>query len=403
MALFSYRAARTDGTVERAELAGASEADVVRALQGRGLVPLEVKPAGQRRRWWSRGTSGRIQLQLLYESLAALIEAGLPLASALEQLTRTELAGPQAASMLEKWLRAVRDGQTFADAIADDVTILGPLALATVRAGERSGELAASLRFLGADAAQRDALQNALLGALFYPLILLFTALISLGIMLQFVVPRFAALFADAGVALPFATQLVLTVSNWLNHYGWVVPLLALLAYLFVKWLVSSPLRHQQLDEQLLRLPGVGAGLRALEAARFCRTLALLLRAGVAVPEALPMSADACNNRGVRAGLTRAGTTLRGGAQLAEAVRAEGLFPPLVTDLIAVGESSGQLRPMLEQLAVLHEAQVQRRLQRAVVVLEPALIVGLGLVIGGIIVSIMLAVLKMNALGQLGI
>jgi len=268
-----------------------------------------------------------------------------------------------------------------------------------VRAGESSGALDIALGRLADFMERSRKLRETLVSALIYPAILAAMASLSVIVLLTFVIPRFTEMFQDLGQALPWPTQVVIGVGGFLESYWWIIVLVATAVVYYLRYQLRSPSRRLPWDARFLRLPLVGTLIAQHEAARFTRTLGTLLTNGVPMLQAIVIAKEVIGNQVIASAVERVTSSVKEGQGLARALAAVQVFPRLTGHLLQVGEETGNLEAMLLRLADIYERDVQTAVQRLVVLIEPALILGLGLIVGGIIMSVLMAVLSVNDLG----
>jgi general secretion pathway protein F len=267
-----------------------------------------------------------------------------------------------------------------------------------IRAGEAGGALEVVLKRLTEFLERSQALRETVTSALIYPMILLTVSALSVIILLTFVVPQFQRLFADAGKALPLATQIVIAVGDGFRHYWWVGALLMVLAVVTLRRQFSQPESRARWDRWLLRLPLVGDLIAKVETARLSRTLGTLLGNGVSLLNALAIVRETLSNQVMATALGEVAEHVKAGRGLAEPLQDAESFPKLAVQMIRVGEETGQLQEMLIQIADTYDGEVQTAVKRLLTLLEPAMILGLGVIIAGIIMSILVAILSLNEL-----
>lgn len=411
---FAWRAVEASGRTARGRIDAASAEQALLRLKAQGLVPLAVEPAdaaapapvasaspserpGARapRRWRrDAGVDRRDVLDLTHE-LAVMLRAGLPLAYALRVLIDMS-AKPRVRALLQQVLDDVKDGAPLSRALGRHGALFGPFYLSMVRAGEASGQLAHTLERLAEHIARLAALRENVVSAATYPAILLVVAVLSLAGMIGFVVPQFEQLFADMGDAVPLATRAVLALSHHVRDWGvvWAVAGVAI-GWALLRW-ARTPAGQLRVQAALLRVPLVGPIVHRFELAVFARTLGTLVGHGVPLLAALDIGVDTVSNRPLRRALQGMVAPVKSGARLAQVMADTRQFEPLAVNLVRVGEETGRLGPMLIELADLTDQRVETGLKRMLTLLEPALIVVLGALIAGIIVSILLGILSVN-------
>ena len=376
VASFSYRAVRANGTVERGSVTAANRDAAARLLAARGLLPLELTTS------WRGARLVRLSARdaaLGLRPLATLLGAGLPLARALAALP--ELAPPAWAPVLPATLAAVREGAPLGAALEQSGVRLPPVVFGILRAGEAGSGLAPAVAraadLLDDSAATRAAIR----GALAYPAMLAVAGVASVALLVGVVLPRFAAMLADLGQALPASTRLVLGAATIARRAA--IPALVLLSLGILVWRAwaRTPAGGERWHALLLRVPLLGAIRGSAATARVCAALAALLDSGVPMATALTSAARAAGDTALEARGQRARDAILGGARPSAAFGHEQALTPTAVRLVRAGEESGQLATMLQHAARLEREQASERVKALVRLLEPALILGLGGVI----------------------
>lgn len=404
MPRYRYEAVDASGEVLRDEMEAPSQEAVIAQLRDGGLLPLSVaeakggflrsalgQPLFSKRRALSRKA-----VTLITQQLASLLSAGMPLDRALTILISVS-EDEHTKPLLERVQEKVRGGSTLADAL-EAQGVFSRFYLNMVRAGEAGGALETVLKRLTEFLERSQALRETVTSALIYPIILLSVAALSVIILLTFVVPQFQRLFADAGKALPLATQIVIAVGDGFRHYWWVGLIVIGLIVTVARQRLSQPENRLRWDRRLLRIPLLGDLIAKVETARLSRTLGTLLGNGVSLLNALTIVRETLSNRVLANALGEVSEHTKTGRGLAEPLLETGNFPKLAVQMIRVGEETGQLQEMLLQVADTYDNEVQTAVKRLLTLLEPALILGLGVIIAGIIMSILVAILSLNEL-----
>ena len=400
MPKYSYKAVKLDGEALEGEMEAADEASLVGALQAQGLLLLEARPAGGLRARLGRTRRRRLnqkEIGILTRQLATLIEAGMTLDRSLQvliDLTPEE----HLVRLLSDLQGRVRGGATFSSALEAQEGQFPRLYINMVKAGEAGGALDQVLERL-ADYLERTAeLRQTVVSALIYPSILLGVAGLSVILLLVFVVPQFTVLFEDMGAALPLPTRIVVATGDLFRNYWWaMLCVMALSAVVLERWLQDEAVRSR-LDARVLRLPLFGDLIWKMETARLAHTLSTLLKNGLPLLSALTLAKEVVSNRKISVLLDEAGEELKHGRGLAgPLVRLEAL-PDLALQMIRVGEESGALDAMLAKVATIYDRETRNSVQSMLSLLEPVLIIGLGVVVAGIIISILMAILGANEL-----
>jgi len=411
MPLYRYRAVSTSGEVAVGELDAANESEIVDRLRDRGLMPMQIAHAagvaiassgvvaakGTRRRWFESKTVTRDQLLAVTRELATLLRAGLTLDRALEILGGLAPT-PAVATMLQGIRDDVRGGKALSQALDARREVFSRFFVNIVRAGEAGGALGEVMQRLADTMERNKELRESVKSALIYPSLLVMVAVVSVAILLVFVVPQFESTFAQAGKALPVPTMVVVLIGKFMRGYWW-----ALLGctFLFVMWYrrrgqLLAVRRHR--DGKRLRMPLLGDLLAKVETARFARTLATLLANGVTLLSGLAIVKETMTNTVMAEALDGVIAKLREGKGFGRPLAETGLYPRLATQMILVGEESGRLEEMLARVADVYDREVQAAIKRFLAVLEPALILSLAVLIGGIVFSILMGVMGMSEL-----
>jgi general secretion pathway protein F len=404
MPRYRYEAVDNAGEVLRDEIEAPTPEAAVERLRDQGLLPLSVNEAkggflrgGLGQPWFSqRRALSRKSVTLLTQQLANLLHAGMPLDRALTILISVS-EDEQAQTLLERVQEKVRGGSSLADAL-EAQGAFSRFYLNMIRAGEAGGALEVVLKRLTEFLERSQALRETVTSALIYPIILLSVSALSVIILLTFVVPQFQQLFADAGKALPLATQIVIAVGDGFRHYWWVGAMLLVLLVAALRQQLSQPASRARWDRWFLSLPLFGDFIAKVETARLSRTLGTLLGNGVSLLNALAIVRETLTNQVLSTALGEVAEHVKTGRGLAEPLQESGNFPKLAVQMIRVGEETGQLQEMLLQVADTYDGEVQTAVKRMLTLLEPALILGLGVIIAGIIMSILVAILSLNEL-----
>ncbi len=363
-----------------------------------GLPPSTVPaaPTGLRRNWRADRVE-RADVLLLTSELAIMLRAGLPLDTALRLLGEM-LPKPSSRALVGELLDAVKNGQAFSRALSAYPAQFNDFYQNMVRAGEASGQLSGALESLVEHLERLRALRDSVVSASLYPAILAVVALASLLAVLGLVVPQFKGVFGELGDALPLPTQAVLWLSNGLVD-RWMVWLLVAVVSLWLagRWL-RSPAGRQWRDRLVLRLPMAGPIMRKYQLTLFSRSLGTLLGNGVPLLTSLQIATDTVSNRVLAQPLREVPPQVKAGGRLADALARSAIFDPLACNLIRVGEETGRLGSMALEVAQVYNREVENGIKRGLTVLEPLLILVLGGLIAGIIVSILLGILAVNNL-----
>ena len=402
---FAWRAAQADGQlIEGRSQASAADA-VLRQLRERGLTPLKVESAaaaaaitvGGRRRRVDRGPVNRTDVLAFTSELSIMLRAGLALDNALRVLIEMS-AKPRVQQLLQGVLEDVKGGATFSRALAKHDKLFGDFYLNMVRSGEASGKMSEVLARLVAHMERLRALRESVVSATLYPAILLGVAVLSLVGMLGFVVPQFEKLFKGMGDALPLPTRVVMALGQGFRSHGLEIVIAALVLGWLLWRTLSSPAGRAWWQASLLKLPVIGPLIYKYELTLFARSLGTLLGNGVPLLTGLHIATETVGNANLRAPLARMAPQVKEGVRITRAMESTQVFEPLAINLIRVGEETGRIGPMMNELADVLDREVETGIKRALTLLEPILILVLGALIAAIIVSILLGILSINDL-----
>jgi len=344
-------------------------------------------------------TVSRDQLLAITRELATLMRAGLPLDRALEVLIGLA-DSPPAASLLQQIRDDVRGGKSLSQALDVRRDVFSRFYVNIVRAGEAGGALGVVLTRLADTMERNKELRESVKSALIYPTILIGVAVLSVLVLLVWVVPQFEQTFSQAGKALPLPTTIVIFLGTTLKHWWWAGVAIVVLAIAWTRRRLRMPAVRVRWDARFLRLPLIGDLVTKVEVARFARTLATLLGNGVTLLAGLAIVKETLGNVVLANALDGVIARLREGKGFGRPLDETGLYPKLAVQMILVGEESGRLEEMLNRVADVYDREVAMAIKRFLSVLEPALILSLAVLIGGIVFSILLGVMGMSELVQ---
>ena len=406
MAQFQYRAADPQGKIVEGTIEAAEAALVVSRLHDRGLIPIRVGAATQATTRGARLSlpslprltrkPGSGQLLTLTQSLAVLLGGGLPLDRSLATLS--ELAEhPEVKSIVSDVLHAVQGGKSFAEALGEH-RFFPPLYVNMVRAGELGGFLEVALQRLTEYLERGQALRDDVKQALTYPILLTGAMGVSMLILLTYVLPKFSALFTDMGRAVPLSARVVLGISDVLRGYWWAFALVIAGGVGAFRYSVRTPRGRYSWDQYKLRIVGVGQLLRKMEVASLSRTLGTLIKSGVPMLQALGIVKEIAGNQVIARAVGEVEVGAREGAGVAEPLARSGVFPQLAVQMLSVGEETGRLDEMLIKIADHYDREVRVQIQQFTRLLEPVLIVVMGLGVGFVVISMLSAIFSVNDL-----
>ncbi len=403
MTLFAYKAVNSLGETEEGVRDAVDEQQLIVTLQTEGYIPIRVMPASAKsflglKLGVKQSKLSQKDIALFTGELATLLESGLPLDKSLLVLIDLTEDNERVTKLIGRVLEKVKGGSTLADALEKQSGIFSKFYLNMIRAGEAGGSLGEVLTRLSEYLERSRELKETVSTALIYPAILLVMSLASLFVMLTFVVPQFSEMFESAGKALPVSTQIVVGLANWLQSYWWILVLGVVLITGYMNIQMTDPVRKKVWDGRFLKLPLAGTIILHKETANISRTLGTLLGNGVSILAALVIVRETVDNLVLAAAIQDTEEQLKQGKNMSDALLEKGIFPKMAMQMIKMGEETGRLEEMLLRVATIYDKQLRVSIQRMLALLEPALIISLGLMIAGIIVSILLAILSVNDL-----
>jgi general secretion pathway protein F len=395
MAIFSYRATTMEGAIVEGAIEAADEKSAIERLKNSGIIPLKVAAPeeGIKKRITLR--SSKTDLMTFTTELSSLLSAGLPLDRSLNILSEIS-ESREMKNIVQSILKSIREGSSFSDALQRHPKVFPRLYINMIRAGEAGGVLDVVLDKLNEFLESSKELKEHILSVMIYPAILIVTGGISIIILLTYVLPKFSVIFAELGSSLPLPTQVLLTFSNALKSYWWIVLSVMIAGWIIFKNYIKSDTGRYNWDAFKLKL--MGEVIRKLETARFCRTLGTLLRSGVPLLQALNNARDVINNQVIASAIDAVSAGAKEGKGIAVPLSNANVFPPLALSMIKVGEETGQLDNMLMKVASTYEKSLNVAIKRFVSLLEPAMILSMGLVIGFIVISMLMAIFSITEL-----
>ncbi len=395
MAIFSYRATTLDGTIMEGVIEAADEKAAVEILKNTGIIPLKIAAPREsiKKRLSLRSSKG--DLLIFTTELSELLHAGLPLDRSLNILSEIS-ESKEMKNIVQSILKSIREGSSFSDSLARHPKVFPRLYVNMTRAGEAGGVLDVVLDKLNEFLESTKELKEHIVSAMIYPAILTVAGGASIIILLTYVLPKFSLIFAELGGSLPLSTKVILTFSNGLKSYWWAVALSILAGWIIFKSYIKSDTGKYKWDA--FKLKAVGEVIQKLETARFCRTLGTLLKSGVPLLQALTNAKDVISNRVIASAIDGVLKGAKEGKGIAVPLSEAHVFPPLALSMIKVGEETGQLDSMLLKVASTYEKSLRVAIKRFVSLFEPVVILGMGLIIGFIVISMLMAIFSMTEL-----
>ena len=398
MAVFAYRVARSDGSLVQGYLEGDGEAAVRATLESQGLLVFtlhrrEANPSSSRRSW-AFGRLSLGQFMIFNQELLALIKSGLPILRVWDLLI--DRAGhPGFRQVLCDVKEDIRSGASASNALAKHPMYFTNLYVATIRAGEQSGNLAEVLQRYVAYLKLMIELRQKMTKAISYPIFLIAIGVAVIGFLVAYVMPTFVSVYGETGKALPWATQLLLRMVAHAEVWGLAAAIVLAGSILGLRAYYATPAGQHMIDRLLLNFPLVGAIAVTQNTVQFTRTLGTILAGGTPLVDALQGARAAVSNRFLSSVLAGAVEEIRQGTTLADALERCQVLPKLVIEMVSVGEETGSLETMLRDVAEFYEADLDSKLDQLTTWMEPALLLVMGVVVGGIVIVMYLPVFQM--------
>lgn len=395
MPTFIWKGRTASGATASGELAAGSQTDVVAALRQKKIIPTSIKVKEEKKGLTLFGSRvSRHALSVFTRQFSTMLNAGLPLLSCLEILGKqTESAGLR--RVLAEVRGDVEGGLSLADALRRQPKVFDNLYVNMVESGETGGALDVILLRLATYLEKMEVLMRKIKGAMIYPVIISLVAAGAISVMLLFVIPIFAQMFEGVGAELPVMTQMVIGMSNLLKV--WAIPGIIIIIALFTilrRWHKTES-GAKAMDPLLLKMPVFGDLMKKQSIARFSRTLSTLLSSGVPIIDALEITARSSGNWVVEDAILKARTSIKGGENIADPLSKTTVFPPMVTQMIAIGEASGGLDEMLSKVADFYDAEVDQAVENLTSALEPLIMVLLGGIVGFLVISMYLPIFQL--------
>jgi len=391
MPVFTFTGTDAQGKRISGEKLADNKAQVTMQLRRERITPGAIKEKGKEFVLPTFGT-GKVpikDLAVFFRQFSVMIDAGLPLVQCLEIL-----AANQENQVFQKCLTGVRTtvegGSTLSNAMRQYPKIFDDLTTNMIEAGEAGGILDTILQRLATYVEKNVKLKSAVKSALIYPVSVITIAGLVVGLLLKFVVPIFANMFSSMGVDLPLPTQIVIGLSRFVGRFWWVFIIGAIVGFFAIKQIRRDPKGRYMLDNFLLHLPVLGVVLRKIAVARFTRTLGTLITSGVPILEGLAITARTSGNAVLEEALMKVRKSVEEGKTIVDPLKESGVFPNMVTQMIGVGEATGAMDAMLQKIADFYEDEVDAATKNLLTLLEPIMIGFLGVVVGGIVISLYL-------------
>ncbi|MBI4378679.1 MAG: type II secretion system inner membrane protein GspF [Nitrospinae bacterium] len=402
MSVFIYQATDRTGKLVEGTIEAKDEGLVINRLHGLQLLPIKVEKEGESKGFQLSAFSfqlftgaSRKDLMLFTQQLATLCNSGLPLDKSLSILV--ELTEKKRfKSILDNIQKNVHSGSTFADALSKHPGVFSKLYVSMVKAGEEGGVLEAILLRLASFLESSEQLRDSIRSALIYPTLLTLIGGGAVAILLTFVIPKFAKIFSDIGQTMPLSTQILLTISSFMTNYWWLIILGFMFIGIFIRGYLNTETGKFKWDSLKLKMPLIGTLQRKVEVSRFARTLGTLIRSGVPILQSLFITKDTLTNVVVSNAMEGIHKRIKEGGGISDPLMESGVFPPMAIHMIKVGEETGKLEDMLIKVADTFDNEVQSSVKSLISLLEPMMILFMGLIVGFIVISMLMAIFSIN-------
>ncbi|HMA40751.1 MAG TPA: type II secretion system F family protein [Gemmatimonadales bacterium] len=396
MPLFEYTARNLKGDLVKDQVDLPSKDDVIAHLRKNRLVVVQVRqaPASVSLGGMFKAGVKTRDVVIFTRQFATMINAGLPLVQALDILAQ-QTENKVLAGVTRQVVYDVESGQTLADALRKHPKAFSDLYVNMVAAGEAGGILDTILQRLAQFLEKNDAIIRKVKGAMVYPAVIMSVAVIAVTVLLIFVIPTFQNMFASVNLELPLPTRIVIGLSNALKHYWWLLIGAIVLGIFSINRYYKTAQGRLQIDTMLLRFPVIGDVLRKSAVSRFTRTLGTLISSGVSILDGLEITARTAGNMVIHNAVMESRASIAGGDTIAAPLQRSKVFPPMVISMIAVGEQTGGLDEMLSKIADFYDEEVDAAVGTMLSLMEPIMIVVLGVVVGGMVVAMYLPIFDM--------
>ncbi len=391
---YAWKGKTTAGEIVSGESTVESRRELNHILRKRRVVPTDVREKKIKARGKSRGSIKTNDLAIFTRQFATMINAGLPIVQCLDTLAK-QVTKEKLRDAVVRITRDVESGSTLAEALAKHDTIFSGLYVSMVEAGESGGILDIILQRLSVFLEKLDALKRKVKTAMMYPSVVLSVAGLATVFLLLFVIPTFAKMFSDYGGVLPLPTRIVMGMSTFLRTCWWLIAGLIVGGVFVFKKYRATEQGCLKIDATLLRIPAIGDIIRKAAVARFTRTLGTLVSSGVPILDGLRITARTAGNQVVHNAVMATRASIQEGQTIAEPLRAANVFPPMVVQMISIGEETGALDEMLAKIADFYEQEVDTAVDGLTSIIEPIMIVLMGGIVGGMVVAMYLPIFKM--------
>lgn len=397
-ATFQYRAVGADGKLRTGAISAENQSVAARELRRQGLTPVYVG-ADQKKDFSlslpAFGSGRKRDVLLFTQELSTLLNSGIPLDRALS-ITSELTAKPQFRIVVSELLRAIKGGKSLADSLTAQPLYFSDLYINMVRAGEASGNLGQIFERLSVFERARDELRGYIISSMIYPSLLAVVGAGSVFIILDFVVPKFASVFNDSHMKIPLPTQIMLAASALVSEWGWLVALILLGSAIAFRLYIRTAAGKLWWDGARLKIPVLGDALRKAETSRFARAMATLVANTVPLVQSLQISSGILYNKRMANSLREVAQGVKRGEGIAQPLARTKMFPPLASHLLTVGEETGKLDAMFNRMADIYDEETRGAIKRFTALFEPLIILIMGVIVGSLVLSILIAITSIN-------
>jgi type II secretory pathway component PulF len=400
---FIFKAKTQSGEIKEGTIDAATEQSVAQILQSNGMIPIQIKQEAveseiikQLQGIWE-GVNDN-DLAVFFRQFATLIEAKVPVVTSLQTLSE-QTDNKYLQIIIKEIILDIKDGVPFSESLSKHPNIFTPLMISIVRAGEVSGNLQRSIMFIADNTEKSNELNGKIKSALFYPGFVLGAAVIIGFAVFTFVIPKLTTIFKDMDIDIPWYTEVVISIGNFMQSYWWLVLIIMVASVVGVLYYVKTENGKQEWDEVKIKIPIIGTLFRNMYMARFSENLAVLLNGGIPVVRALLITSDIINNRTLQATILKAADEVKTGGVMSGVFIRSNEFPPIVARMMKIGEDSGKIQEVLKSLAVFYEREVDRMTRNLASLIEPVLIVLLGIGVAFLVFTILMPIY--NIAGQI--
>ncbi len=391
MSYFGYKAVDPSGNTSKGVIEATNLEEAIRKLRQRQLYPVKIEPA-------KRDTYRKISEELIIsfcKDLSELLKSGLPIDRSLALMV-SQQNHPIFKRIVQDILSSVQEGKSLSEAMENHETTFGSMAHHMIRAGEASGTLTSVLDKLSIYLERRKAFRESLISASIYPLLLLTMSILSMTVLVVYVIPKFAKIFEDLKQDIPFVTKVLLKIGGFLENYGWLIPFILLVVFFLSKKIFLSDEGRKYLDRVFLKLPIVKTLVLYTNLSRFFISLGTMVKSGVPLLRAIYLARNVVLNHIIRSELAPLYDRVKTGKSVSSFFAEKAIFPARIATLLRIGEEKGELGESLLSLGNYFEQEIEKILKRLVTLIEPLIIIGTGLVIGIMVLSMFSAIVGIS-------